>query len=114
MAKDDVVSVSKLQLWISVASIMLLIIGSVVAVTTYINSIDRRQSILEGKMDAFKEYGSATAMRAKSEVDIVAARQFSDTVLVNEKLKRIEELLMENKTVLSEVRADLKTHLKEK
>lgn len=108
MAKDESVSVSKLQLIISVAAIMITIVGSVIAVTMYINSIERRQSIVEGRLDAFDKYGSGPARDAVSLAATVSNKQVSDMAAIDLKLDNLKLTLQNNSVILAEVRADVR------
>ncbi len=111
--EEESLMISKMQLRISVAAIMITIIASVIGVTLYITSIEREQALLKGRMDAFDSYGSKIAREAENEVAKLEARQQSDIAVVEQKLKNIEYMLSVNNTMLSELKIALNEHKKE-
>jgi len=110
--RDNVVAVNKIQLWLAIIAILISVIGSAVGCTMYINSIERRQSILEIRVEAFEKYGSGPARDAILMSTTVASKQISDMAQIDLKLKNLELVIHNISTTLTEVRADVKENLK--
>ena len=98
------IAITRMQLAISLLAIILSIFGAALAAVTYVYSLDKKEAILEAKVDVLKEYGSTAAQTAVVLATAASSKAETINTVITMKLTAMESAITDLKAATNELR----------